>query len=174
MLAAMELRACRLIGYATAALVVLLANTAFAKRAPPTDVPPIVDGNVRYEAPHFGNPCGQNGGCVVAYDDASNAMLWSVQVYCTHYDPGLEADVQDVFITSLAAQGGQILVANEKGQHFTIDPATRRVDGDARGCGDSEGCGLLATRSTPLAGWIVGVLGLLGLAGMIRWRKRFG
>ena len=152
----------------------LLASHAFAKRTAPAEVPPVVDGNVRYEAPHFSNPCGQNGGCVVAYDDSSNAMLWSVQVYCTRYDPNLETDVQDIFITSLAVQNGQILVTNEKGQRFTIDPATRRVDGDARGCDGSDGCSLLARPWAPRTALAAAGLGFLGLAGMILRRKRRG
>jgi hypothetical protein len=58
----------------------LAAPNIGAKRTVPVDVPPVVIGDVRYEAPHFNNPCNQNGGCVVAYDNASNAMLWFVEV----------------------------------------------------------------------------------------------
>jgi MYXO-CTERM domain-containing protein len=164
----------RRLWFSTVALVVLLAGHAFAKRAAPTEVPPIVDGNVRYEAPHFNNPCGQTGGCVVAYDNASNAVLWSVQVYCTHYDTSVETDVQDVFITSLAVDHGQVLVTNEKAQHFTIDPASKRIAGDATGCdgGASDGCSVLDTPSTAMGSRMVGVLGLLGLAGMFLRRPR--
>ena len=159
-----------------AAVVALLASPALAKRAAPAEVAPVVDGNVRYEAPHsaFENPCGQNGGCVVAYDNATNAVMWSVKVYCTHYDPDLEEDVQDVFITSLAVENGQVLVTDEKSRHFSINPFTQEVTGDARGCegGLGGGCGLLLSRVSPSAIWSVTGLAGLGLAAILLRRRR--
>lgn len=154
--------------------MVLASTVAMAKRQAPAEVPPVTNGNVRYEAPHFTNPCDQNGGCVVAYDNATNAVVWSIRVYCTHYDTSLETDVQDVFITSLAVENGQILVTNEKGRHFTIDPATQQVTGDARGCdgGTSGGCSYLAARPMPTAGWLVGALGVLGFVGILLRRRQ--
>jgi len=164
----------RRLPFAIVALATLPALPAGAKRAPPADVPPVVDGSVRYEAPHFGNPCGQNGGCVVAHDNASNAVLWSVQVYCTHYDPSLETDVQDVFITALTGAGGNVQVANEKGQHFVIDPSTGQVSGDATGCGggSSGGCSVAATAAVPVASVVGGGVVLAGLGGLLRQRLR--
>ena len=93
-----------------------------------------------------------------------------------HYDSGLEQDVQDVFITSLAIDSGQVLVSNEKGQHFTIDPSTRNVTGDARGCdgAGSGGCSHLAARALPAGSAIVAALGALVLAGMLLRRRRRG
>jgi hypothetical protein len=123
-------------------LTVLGPNLASAKVPAPPEVPPVVDGTVRYEAPPFDTPCDphQNGGCVVAYDNTTNEQLWALKVYCTRYDPGLEQDVQDVFITSLTMDSQQQLqVANQRGQHFTISPATLEVTGDSRGCGDQAG-----------------------------------
>jgi len=156
------------------ATVALTSTHAMAKRAAPADVPPLMIGNVRYEAPHFTNPCDQNGGCVVAYDTLTNAVLWSVKVYCTHYDTSLETDVQDVFIASLVVENGRILVTDEKGRHFAIDPANQEVTGDARGC-DGEtpgGCSYLATRPIPTTGWLVGAFGALGFAGILLRRRR--
>jgi hypothetical protein len=125
--------------FATATLTYLALNTgsSIAKRTPPPDVPPVVYEGVRYEAPPFSNDCGQNGGSVVAYDSATDAQLWTLQVYCTQYDPNLETDVQDVFITSLEIENGRLSVVNEKGLHYTIDLKTHDVTGDARGCGQA-------------------------------------
>lgn len=106
---------------------------ASAKRRAPADVVPVTSENVRYEAPHFNNPCASNGGCVVAYDNTSNAVLWSLRVYCTHADPNEESDVQDVFIKSLDIEAGQLRVTNEKNQSFLVSPTTHAVTGDARG-----------------------------------------
>jgi hypothetical protein len=150
----------------------LAASPAAAKRLPPADVAPVVAGDVRYEAPHFGNPCNQNGGCVVAYDNASNAQLWFVQVYCTHYDANLEQDVQDVFITSLAVQNGRVLVSNEHGAHFAVDPATLQVTGDATGCDASRGSGCAVVPIRPgSAGPLVSAALCLAL---LVWRGRRG
>jgi hypothetical protein len=130
MVSTMSLRLCVLLSLA----IPLAASDALAKRPPPADVTPVTDGDIRYEAPHFNSPCNQNGGCLVAYDNTTNAVRWFVEVYCTHYDPNLESDVQDVFITGLTMDNGQVLVTNEKGLHFAVDPATRQVSGDPTGC----------------------------------------
>lgn len=159
--------------------VVMFCTTGFAatwaKRVPPADVPPVVSGNVRYEVPHFMTPCtpNQNGGCVVGYDNASNAQLWALQVYCTKYNPNLEQDVQDVFITSLTLDANnQLQVTNEAGKHFTIEPTTQKVTGDATGCSEksSSGCSYTGDRSeTPML-LLLSALGIVGLAGVRRLR----
>lgn len=155
--------------------VVLAGPSAWAKRVAPAPVPPVVSGNVRYEAPHSTNPCDpdQVGGCVVAYDNTSNAQLWAVQVYCTKYDSNLEADVQWVFINSLTlSSSGQLQVANEAGKHFTIDPQTQKVSGDATACGEksSSGCSYAPARSKVPTYVLFAVMGLVGLLGVRRLR----
>jgi hypothetical protein len=124
-----------------AATVALAATPAFAKRGPPPDVPPVVYEGVRYEAPPsaLSNPCGQEGGCIAAYDDATGALLWSVDVYCTEYDPNRELDVQWVYITSLSIEDGKISVTNERDLHFSIDVHTHAVSGDETGCPEEPG-----------------------------------
>jgi hypothetical protein len=128
-------------------------SVAVAKRLPPADVLPVIIGDVRYEVPHFNNPCGQNGGCVVAYANATNDRLWAVKVYCTQYDSHVEADTQDVFIISLTPKDGHLIVANEKGLQFDLDPQARTVTGDTRGCSsDSGGCGYAGGSPHPING----------------------
>jgi outer membrane protein assembly factor BamB len=152
--------------------IALASPFASGKRPALADVPPVVSGNVRYEVPNYNNPCSQNGGCVVAYNNTTNALLWSVEVYCTHYDSSLEEDVQDIFITSLTVEGGQVLVANEKGLHFAIDPTTQQVTGDARGCDKAAGggCSYLPEGPRSTTGRMVGFLGILAVAGILRRR----
>ena len=147
----------------------LVPTLAQGKRSPPVDVPPVITEGVRYEVPHFNNPCGQNGGCVVAYDDASSALLWSAKVYCTHYDAQVETDVQDVFITSLALDNGKLNVSNERGLHFTIDLRTQAVSGDVRGCSDSVagGCSFAAGARTPRS-LLWGILAIVCLLAIVR------
>jgi hypothetical protein len=153
----------------------LAAANVWAKRAAPSDVPSVVSGNVRYEAPHFTTTCtpNQNGGCVVAYDNTTNAQLWALQVYCTKYDPNLEEDVQDVFITSLVLDdSNQLQVTNEASKHFTIDPITQKVTGDHTGCSEksSGGCSYVRERPDTPTLVLLGTLGLVGLLGARRLR----
>ncbi len=68
---------------------------------------------------------GQVGGLLAAYD-ASNRELWRLKVYPNARRPGLEGDVQDVWFRSLRVEGGRLLVENERGERFEIDPAARR------------------------------------------------
>jgi hypothetical protein len=143
---------------------------ALAKRKPPADVAAVLHEGVRYEAPPFNNGCDQNGGCVVAYDDATDAPLWQLKVYCTHYDSALEADVQDVFITSLALEDARLQVTDEHGREFSIDLQTRAVAGDARGCG-AEGGGC-SSSSSPRPGRGIGLAFALAVALVASLRSR--
>ena len=167
----------------TAFLCTLLVGIALGptlaqgKRSAPAEVPPVVSDGVRYEDPHTDNPCGQNGGCVVAYDDASGALLWSLKVYCTQYDPQLEQDVQDVFITSLAVDNGQLDVTNEKGLHFAIDLQTHAISGDARGCSEpvAGGCEFSpASASRSRRSLLLGIFATFCLMEIVRRSPRRG
>jgi hypothetical protein len=94
---------------------------ASAKRAAPAMVAPVVENGVRYEAPHDAM------GFVVAIEVATNKELWRVRIYEVRVDPNLERDVQDVFITSLVAKDGSLLIANERGEKFALDIQTRNI-----------------------------------------------
>lgn len=119
---------------------------------------------LRYEAPHQLNPCHQRGGCVVASDAVTGEQKWVVQVYCTAYDPFLEQDVQDVFITSLTLTNGVLSVLDEKGRQFQISTTTRVVTGANGGC-VGQGCS-----SAPASWW----LGLPALLWLVRRQVRAG
>lgn len=102
------------------ALLLAVAPT-LAKRAAPKEVSPVVVGAVQYSVPLW------EMGFVVARDTATRKELWRVRVYEVPIDPKLEADVQHVFITSLAVEGGVLIVTNERGETYVLDPATRKV-----------------------------------------------
>ena len=115
-------------------LLLLGKGSVDAKRAPPAPVPPVIHEGVRYkagyEAPSRGSDRGrdQYGGYVKAWDIKSNKMLWAVQVYSVKYNPQIEGDVQDIFITSLSIQGNLLFVVNERGKEFVIDLQTLEVE----------------------------------------------
>ncbi|WLI87425.1 hypothetical protein Q4S45_11765 [Massilia sp. R2A-15] len=100
-----------------------------ASRVPAPRVAPVFIGGVRY-AQVAGNPDtdGQVGGMLAAFD-ASSRELWRLKVYENARRPDLEGDVQDVWFRSLRVQGERLLIENERGEQFEVDPAARRVLG---------------------------------------------
>ncbi len=102
---------------------------SFAKRLPPKPVEPFIHDGVKYIAPHFDLSFerDQIGGFVEAWDIQSGTKLWDLKVYRVEYDPRLERDVQDVFITSLSLEEGDLIVQNGRGEEFEIDLESRAV-----------------------------------------------
>lgn len=98
-----------------------LAPGAYAKRAAPAPVATVVIGSVEYSAPASAM------GVVVATDKTTRRELWRQRIYEILRDPGIEADVQDVFIEALEVLDGRLLIRNERGEIYLLDPATRAV-----------------------------------------------
>lgn len=101
-----------------------------AKRGNLPKVPAVHVGGVRFEQARLSRKeadGGQRLGYLGAYKDDTDELLWRVRVYTIHYRPELEGDVQDVFFTAmrLSPDGRQILVDNERGEHFAVD-----IDGE--------------------------------------------
>ena len=107
------------------------AGVPAKKRAAPEPVEPVVIQGIRYEAVPWGRARGldQNGGYVQAVDVATGKQLWLVRVYKITYDPAMEADKQDEFISELSASkdGRTLTVVTERGSRYRIDLATRTV-----------------------------------------------
>jgi hypothetical protein len=66
-------------------------------------------------------------GFVVALDAATKKELWRAQIYQVVKDPDLEGDVQDVFITKLAKDGGALIVTDERNRTYRLDLTTKKV-----------------------------------------------
>jgi len=96
---------------------------AFTKRSVPKPVPPVLQDDVEYRAPHA------RMGFVEAIDTVSGRKLWETRVYYVFIDPRGERDVQDVFITSLQVEAGSLLVRNEAGRTYRLDLRTGHVEG---------------------------------------------
>jgi hypothetical protein len=101
------------------------------KRVGPPEVAPVTIDNVEFTAIPWGRErgLGQNGGYIAALDPANGKELWTLKVYDVFYDPKLEEDVQDVFITALrkSASGRELIVTDERGRRYIVDPKTRSV-----------------------------------------------
>lgn len=89
---------------------------------------------VRYQAVQWGKARGlpQNGGYISAVDEKTGVELWLVQVYQIKYDPGLEGDVQDVFIRkiSVGKDENTLLIENDKRETFSLNLKSRKVKKD--------------------------------------------
>ncbi len=98
--------------------------SADKKRRDLVDVPPLVVGDLTYEAPRLGTPFGyaQDGGFVVARRTDSGELVWTRRLYTTIRDPHMESDKQDVFIESLtrSADGLRLEVVDERGRRYEI------------------------------------------------------
>ena len=115
---------------ATSVLASLLAVAAHAapgadkKRREPVDVPPVVAGGLKFEAPRLGTPFGydQDGGIVTARRADSGVLLWTRRIYEVAIDPAMESDKQDVFIQRmvLSADGRRLVIVNERGRTFEL------------------------------------------------------
>jgi len=102
-----------------------------ASRAPPPRVAPVFIAGVRYaQVAGDIDTDGQVGGILAAYD-ASSRELWRLRVYENARRPDLEGDVQDVWFRSMRAEGSLLVIENERGERFEVDPAARRVIGRA-------------------------------------------
>ena len=105
-------------------LPAIITSEAWAKRAAPKPVAPVVHEGVKYLAPNVNGREGK----VEARSEKTGEKLWDAVIYTVKMDPNLEADVQWVFITRLAVRDGTLLVTNEKGEQYVLDLKTRTVD----------------------------------------------
>ena len=105
-------------------LAATFASEAWAKRAPPKSVTPVVLSGLKYVASL------ENGreGKIEARNEKTGKKLWDVVVYRVKIDPNLEEDVQWVFITGLVIQGNALLVTNEKNDQYKVDLKTKTVE----------------------------------------------
>lgn len=96
----------------------------------PIMVEPVVYGDIRYEALHWGKErdLGQNGGFVVAIDMNTGEELWVVRVYEIVYGDK-SPQKYDRFITelSLIEKGDALSVTDQSGAVYRLDLATRAV-----------------------------------------------
>ena len=66
-------------------------------------------------------------GFVVATNVNSREVLWKQRIYSIYYIPFLERDVQNTYISSLSAEGDNLIITNEKGSKFLLNLASRAV-----------------------------------------------
>ena len=100
-----------------------------SKRRVP-EPPPLTIGNLRFEVELGGRDAGypHRGGVIAAYDTGSGKRQWALVVYRVSFNPNKEEDTQEVYITDLTAgPRGTLLVTNEEGERFVVDPRDRSI-----------------------------------------------
>jgi hypothetical protein len=106
--------------------LLLATLVAEAKRGAPMEVLPVKVGNIEYSAPHR-NGTHKQMGFIEARDLKSGKLIWSRQIYAVKYDPGLEGDVQDVFIKSITVEGNNLIITNERNSKYQLDLNSLKV-----------------------------------------------
>ena len=101
--------------------VLMKEKTHQAKRLAPKDVSPVVVGAIKYTAPHYDKAFNNLAGYIMAIEVSSGKELWIKQIYKNNYNPSLERDVQDIFITSLKVKDNILIIANEKGEVYNLN-----------------------------------------------------
>ena len=109
--------------------LIMLTTISYSERLAPKDVEPVVYNGVKYSALHWGykHGLGQNGGVIEASNVKSGKRLWLLKVYTIHYIKDLETDVQDIFITTLKIENGDLIVTNEKNKKYKVSLSTKKI-----------------------------------------------
>lgn len=91
---------------------------------------PVSLGGIRYEALPWGKArgLGQNGGFIVAIDEATGQEKWLLKIYDVVYDHDMEEDKQDIFISRLELESENMLhITNEREDHYLVNIETQSV-----------------------------------------------
>jgi hypothetical protein len=102
-----------------------VAEAPSHKRSAPLKVTPVEHRGIRYAVVRGAKGRGlpQNGGYIEATEIASGRPLWLVKVYEVVYDPDIEDDKREVYISRLRldAARGRLLVENERDERFAVE-----------------------------------------------------
>jgi hypothetical protein len=104
-------------------LVAMACTPALAERLSPDPVPPLVCDGRRFEAPNVDGRTAY----LQAWDEKTGHKLWEIPVFENRIEPGLEEDVQWVFIKSIAVRDDRLMISSERGATYFVDPQTGRV-----------------------------------------------
>ena len=107
----------------------LVSHRVEAKRRPPKKIEPVVYDHIKYTAPVFSESTNhkQLSGYIEAWDTRADKKLWELKVYDIKYDPGLDKSAQEIYITSLKAEFGNLIVTNELDDEYEVELATKKV-----------------------------------------------
>ena len=95
-------------------------------RRPPRTLGPIEKDGIRYEQVMDMPGIDNRTGWLRATRMDSGEVIWTRQVYRHDIDPRMERDVQEFYFRSMELDptGGAILIEDERGRHYSVDPAS--------------------------------------------------
>jgi outer membrane protein assembly factor BamB len=105
-------------------LCFLFTLHVLAKRSTPEVISPIIYNDIKIVAE---NNSPANMGIIQAFDTKTNKLLWSKKVYNVVVNPLVEADTQWVFIKEMKVNDNKLIVINERGKVYTLDPNTGKI-----------------------------------------------
>ncbi|TFG22236.1 MAG: hypothetical protein EU529_11050 [Promethearchaeota archaeon] len=91
-------------------------------RGPPKRAQPLIHNNVMYIAPL------NKLGYIEARDAKTDELLWDLKIYDVEYDPRLERDVQEIYITSIQSISGGLEVSDECNTKYFVNLKTKKVE----------------------------------------------
>ncbi len=96
------------------------APMVHAKRAAPANIAPIIHKGIKYVSDHEKTP-GKFIILVKAERLSDGVVLWKSELYSISYDPSLERDAQEVYLSSMILKGNRIKTIDEKGNRHIVD-----------------------------------------------------
>ena len=84
-------------------IFLILTVIAYGKRLAPKEISPVSYNGKKYVVKHWSGDSvyKQNGGIIEVWNIKKNKLIKTVLIYKIQYNPLLESDVQDIFITSI-------------------------------------------------------------------------
>lgn len=100
-----------------------IVSAAWSKRGRAPVVGPLIYENLKYIAP---NDDGVRE-YIEVWDLQAKKKVWEQTIYTNSIQPGLEKDVQWVFIKKITIDRGNLLITDEHDRRFLLDLKTRRI-----------------------------------------------
>lgn len=102
---------------------------AFAKRAPPPVVKPLVRAGNEYRFETEQSDCRSGGSCgmqafLVSTNVKSGKVNWKTELYQKLFDPNLETDVQTIMPASLKVVKYRAIAVDEMGLRYVVNLKT--------------------------------------------------
>ena len=103
--------------------ILVIGSSVWAKRGGAPVVAPVIYENTKYTVP---NDDGIRE-YIEAWDIKTKKKIWELTIFTNPIQPGLEKDVQWVFIEKLQIEKGNLVVSDERARQFLVDLKTRQI-----------------------------------------------
>ena len=98
-------------------------SSAWCKRGGAPIVEPVIYENIKYISP---NDDGIRE-YIQAWDIKAKRKIWELTIFANPLQPGLEKDVQWVFIEKMKLEQNNLLITDERARQFIVDLKTKQI-----------------------------------------------